>query len=130
MLYLEERQLVYVTETIYDRETGLPVFQRTLLNGEQHTPPDGSPSEIGFDHLGRPERLEWREHGRRHRLNGPASIRINPENGVHVVESFLIEGKPRDPRFGPSRIVRDRHTGQIREQTFVDCNNPDQPAPC
>jgi hypothetical protein len=127
----KEGEDVYVTETIYNRETGLPVFQRTTLNGKRESPPDGSPAEIGYDEHGRVERLEWYHQGERHRDKdvGPAVIIINPENGIHVVERFQHHGKSPspDPALGPDLIVRNRDTGEIVRQTHeseVDYSNP------
>lgn len=109
----------------------MPVYQRTTLDGLRESPPDGSPSEVGYDEQGRPERLEWHHLDKRHRDRsvGPAVILLNPENGIHVVERFQHHGASpsSDPALGPDLIVRDRDTGEIIRQSHeseVDYSNP------
>ena len=119
MLIVDEGEDVYVTETIYNRETRLPVYQRMLLGGALQAPPDGSPSEIHFDELGRPAHFAWHDQDKHHRIDGPALLSINPDNDVHILEDFVINGKYRSPSDGPYRIVRDKDSGEITE-TFYD----------
>jgi hypothetical protein len=118
---------VYVTETTYNRETGLPVFRRTSLNGMRESPPDDSPSVVHYDSLGRPDRMEWYRQGQPHREAGPSVIYINPENGVHVIERFYHHGVARDRALGPSKITRDHDSGEIislTDDSELDFSNP------
>lgn len=125
MLYVEESEIVYVTEKIFNRETGLIAYQRTLLNGVLESAPDDAPSVVHYDKLGRPDRMEWHRLGQWHRDSGPSVIYINPENGVHVLESFHHNGVARARPFGPNRILRDHDTGEIEscthESNFAFC---------
>ena len=127
VLTWEEGQECYVTETIYDKETKLPVFQRTLLNGLKETPPDGSPSQIIFDAHGRPQKMSWHKQDKSHNEDGPAELTVNPDNGIHTVERYVIDGKPRHPSLGPHYIVRDRNTGVLRKQEFAELDSPEAP---
>lgn len=127
MLKAKEGEDVYVTETIYNRETGLPVFRRITLNGLRESPPDGSPSEISYDDQGRPDRMEWHHVDEWHREDGPSVIHLNPENGVHIIERFHHHGEPRNRALGPSRISRDRDSGEIvstLDESDLDLSNP------
>jgi hypothetical protein len=108
----------YVTETKYSKETKLPVVQRTRLNDLLEAPPNGEPSEIIFDDLGRPLRLMWHQQNYPHRENAPAWIELNPENGVHVFEYFYTMGRHRERAAGPYRIVRDNETGEVVREVF------------
>ncbi len=128
MVFAKEGEDVYVTETVYNRETKLPVFMRVSLNGKSQTPPDGSPAEIQYDELGRPEIMRWLEQGVPHRLDGPSRLSINPENGIHIVETYSINGVPRDRHIGPSMIVRDRESGEITKQEFEKPSSPKGPS--
>ena len=104
---------LYITETVYDQDTGLPRRQFTKLNGMLHSPPDGSPSYIGFV-KGLPQYKTWHRFDMEHREDGlPSSICVNLETGIHYCEVFRIDGKPRDPLDGPFRIFRDGRTGKI-----------------
>lgn len=116
MVRVPEEEDVYVTETTFNRKTGLPVFRRTSLNGALESPPDDSPSLVHYDELGRPDRMEWHRAGQWHRDPGPSVVYINPDNGVHVVERFEHYGVARDLTYSPSRIVRDRDSGEISNQ--------------
>ena len=116
MKYVKPSEDVYVTETVYDRDTGLRTFQRTTFNGLRQSPPDDSPSEIVFDKLGRPQQLEWHHKDELHRTTGPATVFRNTESGIHTSERFYTAGRPRDPLLGPQVIRRDSRTGEIKAQ--------------
>jgi hypothetical protein len=120
VLEAKEGQDVYVTETIYDRETGFALYQHTKLNGLRESPPDGSPSLVHFDEFGRVSQKCWHKQDKPHRLDAPSTIAINPENGVHIVELFEQDGHPRDPKFGPSMIKYNRETGEVEEYEYAD----------
>lgn len=103
----------YLTETVYNRNTGKPVYIRTTFRGLLQSPPDGSSAEIRFDDEGRKISERWYEANEPHRIDGPAWVTFDPETGVRVRERFLIGGSPRDPAEGPNMIVRDAKTGEI-----------------
>ena len=123
MIYNEEGESVYTTETVYDDETGLPRRQITTLNGLKHAPPDGSPSQVAFDREGRATEKIWHAFGEEHRLDGPAAIVLFPETGVHMTEDFMIKGHPRPSGQGPCRIRRNE-LGEVWQQEFSSEENP------
>ena len=124
----DERETeTYVTETKYNKKTGLPISRRTHLNGLLHAPPNDEPSEIIYDQLGRPKYIRWHAEDRPHRVNAPAKVDLNPENGQHWVECFFLEGEPLNPRLGPYRIVRHPETGEVIKQVrFGDPEFPEE----
>ena len=125
MIWVNEGEDVYVTETVYDRETGLPRRQVTTLNGELHSPPDGSPSEIIYDKKGRATNLDWHHRGKPHRKNGPSGIVIkDPDTGVHTCEVFETHGEPRAPDRGPHRVYRDPQTGKLWHIQYAGDDSP------
>lgn len=126
MIYSEEGDDVYLTETVYDRATGLPRRQRTTLNGLRHAPPDGSPSEIRFDDLGRPYQLWWHEFDLEHNFSGPSSVLLHLGTKTHQAEVYCLEGRPRPKEFGPYMVRRDKE-GRIWSEEFVDENQMPQP---
>lgn len=114
----EEDFDTFVTETKYSKETKLPVIQRTRLNGLLEAPPNGEPSEIIFDDLGRPLRLMWHHQNYPHREDAPAWIELNPENGIHVSEYFFASGSRQEKTVGPYWIKRDSQTGAVVREVF------------
>ena len=114
MSFVEEGEDVYITETVYHKETGQPCRQITTLNGLRHAPPDGSPSLVAYDEQGRATHMRWHAFDKEHRTEGPSSIVLFPETGIHMTEAFEIEGEPRPPELGPYIVRRDR-TGQVRK---------------
>ena len=112
MLQVEEGQDEYVTNTIYDRETKLPVFQCTQLSGLLESPPDGSPSEIQFDENGKPQHIKWHSQGSLYRRGAPASIFRDNNTGFHLIERFVGHGEIPDH----TKILRDKLTGEITGQ--------------
>ena len=126
MIYVGEGEDKYVTETVYDRETGIPRRQWTILNGKRESPPDDSPSHISYDKQGRIRQLHWHKQDKGHRENGPSSIVINPESGVHTCETFELHGVPRAPDIGPYRVYRDKKSGEIwRQESFEESEKRD-----
>ena len=115
----------YLTETAYDQETGVPIWQTTTFNGKRHAPPDGTPSYVVFDEQGRPKQLTWHAFDIEHRTNGPSTILLDPETNVHRVESYYVQGQPRDPTVGPYRVCR-YEDGEIWKEEF---NTPSGRAP-
>jgi len=112
VLEVEEGQDEYVTNTIYDRETKLPVFQCAHLNGVLESPPDGSPSEIQFDEQGQPEHMKWHHQGSLYRRGAPASIFRDNDTGIHLIERFMGHGEIPDH----TKVLRDKLTGKITGQ--------------
>ena len=123
MLRVEKDEEVYVTETIYNKETGLPAYRRTLLNELFHAPPDGSPSEVIFDREGREISLLWHRENKLHRTNGGASIAVDPETGVHIRESFFLYGQKRPKSRGPCVVHRDSAPGLVTQEEFSGSAN-------
>ncbi|WP_144435942.1 hypothetical protein [Roseibium album] len=95
----------------------------------REAPPDGSASEITFDDKGRPLDLGWHSKDLAHREGAAASIRVNPENGVHIVEQFRTHGKYPARSFGYSVIVRDSETGRITNKYHEGDYAIDDPTP-
>jgi len=117
VLYVDqETEDLYITEIVYDRETGLRRRQSTMLDGVRQSPPDDTPSHIVYDKQGRIKRMNWHRDGQKHRETGPASITINPENGIQTCEVFYLNGKLRNPSLGPCYVRRDEITGEITWQ--------------
>ncbi len=128
MIYSEEGEDVYITVTVYERETGLPRRQITTLNGLKHAPPDGSPSHIAFDDEGRPLQKHWHAFDKEHREEGPSTIMLYSDTGIHMTERFMLEDKPRSADQGPYRIRRNRD-GEITKEEFapLDSSSADNP---
>lgn len=118
MIYVEDGEEIFVTETVYNKETGLPTRQHTTLNKLKHAPPDGNPSLIAFDDDGNPSLMCWHEADVEHRLEGPSTIALYP-SGVHQAEMYKIHGKPRPKSEGPFRIRRSED-GSIYSEEFAD----------
>lgn len=117
--YVEEGEEVYVTHTVYNKETGLPTRRTVTLNGKEQAPPDGEPSHTAFDYQGRPTHMQWVTDKVRHRTDGPSSIVLFPETGIHMTESFEIHGQPRDPSEGPYRIRRNKD-GKVWQEEYAE----------
>ncbi|MGH1464127.1 MAG: hypothetical protein ACRBBQ_02085 [Cognatishimia sp.] len=107
-----------MTETKYNMETGLPLASFTRLNGLLQTTPDGKPSYVLFDELGRPELMEWHDQGELHRDGAAAIVHFNPENNIHTLEVYYTHGVERDAHDGPFRVWRDGTTGKITKKEF------------
>lgn len=110
--------ITYITETRYHPETKLPVFRLTKLNGLLQAPPDGEPSEIGYDELGRERYLKWHDKGKLHREGASAYITLNPVNGIHRSEFFMEYGEQIDRQKGPYWIIRNPNTGEVERQVL------------
>ena len=108
----------YVTKTEYDAETGFPIKQMTRLHGKLQSPPDGSPSVIRFVG-GRPATFEWHDQNLDHRVDGPASVRVDPVSGKTLLEVFQIQGQPRSPEDGAFRIWYDSE-GNVERKIFAE----------
>jgi len=123
IFFKEGIETVYQTETVYDDVTGLPVRQLTTLNDVLQSPPDDTPAQVLFDEQGRIREMVWWDNGKEHRDidKGPAKIKINPENGVHVVERFKRHGETTRSRAEPALVIRDPDTGEVvRNAFYVD----------
>ena len=118
----------YITETKWNKETGLPLVQFVKLNGLKHSPPDGSPSYILFDDLGRPKIMKWHNHDKLHRDKAGAWISIDPETKVHTTEAFFHHGRQREQHLGPSCIYRDPSTGDVFKTENTTGTKPPSPS--
>lgn len=115
MLKAQEGQTAYQITRVYDDETGVLRMQQIRLDGLLHSPPDGEASHIAWDELGRPIYMAWHKTNLRHRHDGPQSIYINPENGIHTDEIFRTNDIPRTKDIGPYVVRRNEDTGEITE---------------
>ncbi len=118
MIFADEEEEIYVTETVYHKETGEPRRQWTKLNGLKHAPPNGEASLIAWDDQGRVIQKSWHEFDQAHRIDAPSSI-VFYENGVHQTEDFRINGKPLHRNQGPFRIRRHRN-GELWHKEFTE----------
>lgn len=116
MIYVEEGEEVYTTETVYNSETGLPRRQTTRLNGMLHAPPDGSPSQVAWDDQARITHKYWHVLDLEHRIDNPSSIVFRPD-GTRKTECFMIHGKPRPADQG-AYIVRLDKSGTVWDREF------------
>lgn len=112
---------VFTLEVGRDIETNLPRWQNTWQNEKLHCAADGRPAQVIFDDLGRPEEMGWFSENRYHRVNGPALVKLNPENGICIYEEYRLFGKAHRSFSEPAIIQRDKDSGEIiSEQYFVD----------
>jgi len=120
VIYSKEGETVYQTETVYNDETGLPVRQMTRLNGILQSPPNDTPAQVLFDYKGRVIEKVWWDNNQEHRdiLKGPAVIKINPENGVHIFEHFKKRGENSRSRTEPAFIARNPNTGEVSRTAY------------
>ncbi|WP_299870542.1 hypothetical protein [uncultured Hoeflea sp.] len=118
----------YTIEVRYDRQTKLPVFQRARLGNMRQDLPDGTPSEIGYDELGRIKYMARRLADEPHCEDGPAIVHVDPETGVHVSELFFLQGNPYPAERGPKHITRHSQTGEIVDEFYGD-PPPDSSSP-
>ncbi|WP_157727739.1 hypothetical protein [Stappia sp. ES.058] len=114
---------IYTIEVDYYPETDIPKEMNIrLLTGEFHSPPDGRPSSVEFDDQGRPTEMAWHHRNLLHRFSGPAMVRINPENGVHIAEFFrIVVDEEEDVARGQnelSTIFRDEITGEVKQKMY------------
>jgi len=123
VIYSKEGETVYQTETVYNDETGLPVRQLTRLGGVLQSPPDDTPAQVLYDEQGRIIEKVWWDDNKEHRdkNKGPAVIKINPENGTHIIERYKNRGKNSRSRTEAAYIARDPNSGQIiRTAYYLD----------
>jgi hypothetical protein len=121
-------QTAYITVTVYDDETGFPVFQHTYLNGVLQSPPDDSPAYVLYDDLGRVREMIWHDSGSIGRVGGPATIKLNPENGIHILESYVVNSVRTRSATEPAVIVRDPQSGKTLKCEYY-LNGKKLPAP-
>lgn len=104
-----------------DEDTNLPRWMTIKFGNELHSPPDGRPSHVLFDVQGRPYQFSWHHFNTLHREDGPARLKINPDNGVHVREEFRNVFKSDWSPDDVSTIIRDKDTGNtLVEYYHVD----------
>lgn len=115
MSKFEDDKDVYVTEAVHEPGTGRLFYQLTKLNGLKHAPPDGSPSYVARDDLGRTT-YEWHAFDKEHRIDGPAIIITRPNSHTPMTEEYVLHGKPRPSEQGPYRIRRDEDGGIWQEE--------------
>ncbi|GAA6176733.1 hypothetical protein NBRC116593_26520 [Sulfitobacter pacificus] len=115
MIYCKKGESVFVTETVFDDETGLPTRQLTTLNGVLQSPPNDTPARVVFDDLGRICEMAWYSAGQEHRdlSKGPAVVEINPDNGICISERFKIKGNTSRSRSEPALLIRNEETGDL-----------------
>ncbi len=115
MIYTDKGEKSYQTETVYNEQTGLPVRQLTKLDGLLQSPPDDTPAQVLFDDQGRIREMVWWDQGKEHRdvMKGPAKVKINPENGVHILECYRLENNLSRTRTEPALIQRDPESGEV-----------------
>ncbi|MEL6646278.1 MAG: hypothetical protein AAFQ05_01015 [Pseudomonadota bacterium] len=107
VINIRDGEELFVTKTIYDKETGLPRWKQTRLNGMLHAPPDGEPSEIHYDNEGRERDRFWHYENLEHREGAPSSTLLNPDTGSVLLAQFRIHGQPRPAEAGPFRMRYD-----------------------
>lgn len=115
MIFADKGETIYTTETVYSDETGLPVRQLTWLGSVLQSPPDDTPAQVLFDDFGRVHEMVWWHKGEEHRdpKKGPAVIKLNPDNGIHILERYELAGKISRSSTEPALICRDRTTGKV-----------------
>lgn len=120
MIFADEGETVYQTQTVYNDRTGLPVRQLTTLDGVLQSPPDGSPAQVLYDNRGRIREEVWWHAGKEHRdpQIGPAVLKYDPDTNVCYVERFMVNGNISRTPTEPALIVRDRTTGQVVEEAI------------
>lgn len=120
VIYADEGETVYTTETVYSDETGLPLRQLTWLDGELQSPPDDTPAQILFDESGRVREMVWWDQGKEHRdpKKGPAIIEVDPDSGTHTMERYKVAGKTSRSTSEPAFICRNRENGEITRLKF------------
>lgn len=122
MLVGQKGQTVYEVSEVYDDETGVLRMRQIRLDGKRQAPSDDTPSHAAFDEHGRPLFFEWHSDDVLHRTEGPSQIRLNPKNGIHVLEVFEQSGRPRPGHLGPYTIHRDKETGEVTFRVGADGN--------
>lgn len=86
---------------VLDEETGVAILQEWNV-GPETSRLGGKPAVIATDwKTGVVEREEYWEHGRRHRVDGPAYIERDPQNGQKLENSYFDRGEEIDPNHGP-----------------------------
>lgn len=61
----------------------------------------------------------WYSRGEKHRIDGPAFERINPDTGIVVSEAWYRSGELHRDGDLPARIFRCEDSGGILEETFA-----------
>lgn len=113
----EEDEITFVTKTVFDAASGLPLRQETRLNGALQAPPDGSPSTVRYRD-GQPTQFEWHENNLEHRTVGPARLKVDALTGRRLLEVFKIKGQPRSPEHGPFRVWYNEQ-GEVSREAFA-----------
>ncbi|TPW33116.1 hypothetical protein FJU08_00675 [Martelella alba] len=123
------RKQQYELDFGVDEETNLPRWMTIKLGGKLHSPPDGRPSHVLFDAEGRPYEFVWHHLNYPHRKNGPSKLRINPDNGIHVMEEFndVFQTPSADD---VAYIARDKDTGATLRVAHMRDLETFSPPPC
>lgn len=101
-------------------DTGIVEAEHWLFNGKGESPGGERPSTILYDDQGRVKTMLWKKQGKDHRTNGPAWIDINPENGVHTMEQFCVDGQCHRSGRQPAQIRRNPETGEITQARYFE----------
>lgn len=127
MIKLSPNEEVYTTHTVFNKETGQPVYQETRLGEVKQSPPDDTPATVDFDEDGNQTTLMWFYDDNPHRESGPAVVKIDPRTGVWVWERFLTHGVPRDSSIGPNLVTRDKDSGEVTFSGNYDLRSQPRP---
>ena len=83
-------------------------------------PPGDRPQRICYDEQGRPTHLTWCKDNLEHREHGPAWLVVNPDNGVHILEHYCLNGQLHRLDRKPAVIHRDPSTGEVTDFYFYE----------
>lgn len=120
MEFEEQNDVQFQVLETYSEETGILRVRTVKRNGMRQTPPSGDAAYAVFDEFGRPQLLVWYENDVESRLDGPSLVRLDPSSGVHIMEAYSIDGKPRPSLQGPHVVYRDPSSGRILEEYTAD----------
>lgn len=94
------------------------IIEQWYKNGLEHRDPNIGPSHLEtYIPNGCRTIEEYRTRGELHRIDGPAETRRNVAN-IMFMETWCINGQPRESKSAPQCIVRDGETGEINDLYF------------
>ncbi|MCC4242964.1 hypothetical protein [Stappia indica] len=110
----------FTVKVVSDPITNRPISEFWYLGRQGHAPGD-QPAVTHYDEQGRVTEQIWMQHNARHRLDGPAHIKINPDTGVIHEELWMREGLLFRQGRLPTFILRDPASGEITKQSYDGC---------
>ena len=120
----------YTLTVLRDGETGLPRAMTIRLGGQYgkiQSPPDGRPAHVLFDEQGRVKQMGWYHQNTYHRADGPALLKVNPDNGVVYYEEYRLHGKTHRSYSEPDWTERDPRTGEVQSEYYFVDDEPVEP---